>query len=62
MTAKAKKEKGVKGKLGVDMIWCPMCEYVLNVDKGVKVRWWLEKTVVNRLGWTLDKKKRKKSK
>ena len=57
MTAKKTKEKGLKkGGFTLDVISCPQCDYVLNLDKKVKIRLWLEKTVEKRLGWKLVKK------
>ena len=39
-----------KLKLKVKIAHCPKCEFVLNVDKDVKVRWVTEKEIA-KMGW-----------
>ena len=47
------KGKG-KNKITATMIWCVVCEYVLNIDKKTNIEWVTEKWL-NEHGWTADK-------
>ena len=39
------------GKIKLTVVHCPHCEYVLNLNEKIKLRWWLERSVEKRLGF-----------